>query len=35
VIEDKEVEFSTRVGPFEFRRKFKLKEMTADGKLEL
>jgi len=35
VIEDKEVEFSTRVGPFELRRKFKLKEMTADGKLEL
>ncbi|MBY0506462.1 MAG: hypothetical protein K2X03_21265 [Bryobacteraceae bacterium] len=32
---DKEVEFSTRLGPLEIKRKFKLQEMVYAGKLEL
>ena len=34
-VEDKEVEFEARVGPLEFKRKFKLQEMIFDGKLAL
>ncbi|MCL5743645.1 MAG: alpha/beta hydrolase, partial [Acidobacteria bacterium] len=34
-LEDKEVEFISRVGPVEFKRKFKLKEMVYGGKLAL
>jgi hypothetical protein len=34
-LEDKEVEFISRVGPYELRRKFKLKDMVVGDKLEL
>jgi len=34
-LEDKEVEFATRLGPMEFKRKFKLQDMVFGGKLEL
>ncbi len=34
-LEDKEVQFSTHIGPMEFKKKFKLQEMVFDGKLEL
>ena len=34
-LDDNEVEFSSKLGPFEVKRKFKLKEMTIAGKLEL
>jgi hypothetical protein len=34
-IDDNEVEFATKLGPFEVKRKFKLKDMTIGGKLEL
>ena len=34
-LEDREVEFSTRLGPMEFKKKFKLREMVFAGKLEL
>ena len=34
-LDDKEVEFSTQIGPMQFKRKFKLQEMVFDGKLEL
>jgi uncharacterized membrane protein YgcG len=34
-VEDREVEFSARVGPLEFGRKFKLADMRIGGKLEL
>ena len=35
VAEDKEVEFATKMGPLEFKKKFKLAEMMYGGKLEL
>jgi len=34
-LEDKEVEFETRLGPWHIKHKFKLKEMVFDGMLEL
>lgn len=34
-LEDKEVEFCMRRGPFDVKKKFKLKEMVYDGKLAL
>jgi len=34
-LEDKEVELQSRLGPLDLRRKFRLKEMVFDGKLEL
>jgi len=34
-LEDKEVEFATRLGPLEIKRKFKLQDMVFAGKLEL
>lgn len=34
-LEDKEVEFVSKVGPFEIKRKFKLKDMLVGDKLEL
>ena len=34
-MDDKEVEFSTHIGPMKFKKKFKLQEMVFDGKLEL
>ena len=34
-LDDKEVEFATRIGAMEVRRKFKLKDMVYQGKLEL
>jgi hypothetical protein len=34
-LEDKEVEFHTKIGPMEVRRKFKLHDMLYAGKLEL
>lgn len=34
-LEDKEVEFSTKMGPLEVKRKFKLQDMVFAGKLEL
>jgi len=34
-LEDKEVEILTSLGPVEVRRKFRLKDMVLDGKLEL
>ena len=34
-LEDKEVEFATRLGPLEIKRKFKLQDMVYAGKLEL
>ena len=34
-LEDKEVQFSTHIGSWEFKKKFKLQEMVFDGKLEL
>lgn len=34
-LEDKEVEFSTHIGPMQFKKKFKLQEMVFAGKLEL
>ena len=35
VLEDKNVEFEMKLGPMTVRRKFKLKDMLFDGKLEL
>lgn len=35
VAEEKEVEFATKMGPLEFKKKFKLAEMMYGGKLEL
>ena len=35
VLEDKEVEFVSKVGPMEFKKKFKLADMVMDGKLTL
>lgn len=35
VLEDKDVEFVSKVGPMEFKKKFKLAEMVVDGKLTL
>ena len=35
VLEDKDVEFVSKVGPAEFRKKFKLADMVVDGKLTL
>jgi hypothetical protein len=35
VLEDKDVEFVSKVGPAEFKKKFKLAEMVVDGKLTL
>jgi hypothetical protein len=34
-VQDREVDFSARVGPLEFGRKFKLADMRIGGKLEL
>ena len=34
-LEDKEVEFITKLGPLEIKRKFKLQDMVFGGKLEL
>ena len=34
-LDDKEVEFSTKLGPLEIKRKFKLQDMLFGGKLEL
>lgn len=34
-LEDKEVQFSTHIGSWEFKKKFKLQEMVFAGKLEL
>jgi hypothetical protein len=34
-LDDKEVEFSTRIGPAAVRTKFRLKDMEFNGKLEL
>jgi hypothetical protein len=34
-LEDKEVEFETKLGPMEIKRKFKLQDMVFGGKLEL
>ena len=34
-LEDKEVEFATKLGPLEVKRKFKLQDMVFGGKLEL
>ena len=34
-LEDKEVEFTTRMGPMEIKRKFKLQDMVFAGKLQL
>ena len=34
-LDDNEVEFASKLGPFEVKRKFKLKDMTIGGKLEL
>jgi hypothetical protein len=33
--DDKEVEFTTRIGPMVLKTKFKLKDMVFNGKLEL
>ena len=35
VLEDKNVEFEMKLGPMTVKRKFKLKDMLFDGKLEL
>jgi hypothetical protein len=35
VLDDKEVEFVTKFGPMEFKRKFKLADMVVDGQLSL
>ncbi|MBL8241429.1 MAG: hypothetical protein JNM66_28650 [Bryobacterales bacterium] len=35
VLEDKDVEFVSKVGPMEFKKKFKLADMVVDGKLTL
>jgi hypothetical protein len=35
VLEDKDVEFISKVGPMEFKKKFKLADMMMDGKLTL
>ena len=35
VLEDKNVEFEMKLGPMTVKRKFKLKDMIFDGKLEL
>jgi hypothetical protein len=35
VLEDKDVEFISKVGPMEFKKKFKLADMVMDGKLTL
>ena len=35
VLEDKDVEFVSKVGPMEFKKKFKLADMVMDGKLTL
>jgi hypothetical protein len=34
-VEDREVEFVTKVGPFDVKRKFALRDMVVRGKLEL
>jgi hypothetical protein len=34
-LSEKEVEFQTKMGPLEFKRKFKLADMVVNGKLEL
>jgi hypothetical protein len=34
-LEDKEVEFVTKMGPLEFKRKFRLKDMMYEGELSL
>jgi hypothetical protein len=34
-VDDKDVEFSTRLGPLVVRQKFHLKDMVFSGKLEL
>jgi hypothetical protein len=34
-LDDKEIEFVTKLGPLEFRRKFRLKEMVYEGELAL
>jgi len=34
-LEDKDVEFIAKVGPMEFKKKFKLAEMVMGGKLTL
>ncbi len=34
-LDDKEVEFVTKMGPMEFKKKFKLADMVVGGKLEL
>jgi len=34
-LEDKDVEFATRIGPLEVKRKFKLKDMVYQGQLSL
>jgi hypothetical protein len=34
-LDDKEVEFVSRLGPLEIKRKFKLKDMVYQGRLEL
>ncbi|MBI3693538.1 MAG: hypothetical protein HY238_01675 [Acidobacteria bacterium] len=34
-LEDKDVEVASRIGPLDVRRKFRLKDMVFDGKLEL
>lgn len=34
-LDDREVSFSTRLGPMELKQKFNLKDMTFDGKLAL
>jgi hypothetical protein len=34
-LEDKEVEFISKVGPMEFKKKFKLADMVLNGKLTL
>jgi len=35
VLEDKDVEFISKLGPMEFKKKFKLADMVVDGKLSL
>jgi hypothetical protein len=35
VLEDKDVEFVSKVGPAEFKKKFKLADMVVDSKLTL
>ena len=35
VLEDKDVEFISKIGPMEFKKKFKLADMVMDGKLTL